>query len=223
MKILFFLILVSILPTFAADQNAEVPWQLESEREGITTYYRKIPGSPVYALKGKGEIEAPLWKVASVLLDTKRAYEWIDSLAESVMLKKLSPQSYIEYNHIKTPFILKDREFVTKIEMQVESDKKTFVMVYGPTTEDLGPKTPHVRGEIVYGKMFLQSVEAGKKSYIEGELHCDPKGTIPKWIVNLFQKSWPRNTLEGIRKQVTKADIGLPEEFKDLVEKTLPF
>ena len=46
------------------------------------------------------------------------------------------------------------------------------------------------------------------------ELDCDPKGAIPAWVVNLFQKSWPRNTLEGIRRQVAKPDITMPEAFK---------
>ncbi len=39
------------------------------------------------------------------------------------------------------------------------------------------------------------------------EIHADPKGSVPKWLVNLFQKGWPRNTIEGIRKQAAKADV----------------
>jgi hypothetical protein len=32
-------------------------------------------------------------------------------------------------------------------------------------------------------------------------------GSIPSSLVNLFQKSWPRETIQGIRRQVKKSDV----------------
>lgn len=206
----------------AADEKEPV-WSESGDADGISTYYRKIPGSPVYALKGTGNVDAPLWKVASVLLDSSRGTEWIHSLAGTKMLKRLSPFSYVEYNHIKTPFILKDREFVTEINIEINSEKKTFEMTYKPSKIEGAPITSNVRGEIVFGRLTLTSLTPGKTCNIVGELHCDPKGAIPKWIVNLFQKGWPRRTLEGVRKQAAKPDIELPEEFKDILLPTVSF
>lgn len=221
-KFIFFIAIALNGVSHGANET-ETEWSESSNKDDIATYYRKIPGSPVYALKGNGNFNIPLWKLASVLLDSTRGTEWIDSLVETKMLKRLNPFSYIEYNHIRTPFVLKDREFVTQINIQINEEKKTFEMTYQPGPQDLYPETKNVRGEIVYGRLALTSLESGKSSRIEGELHCDPKGAVPKWIVNLFQKGWPRKTLEGVRKQALKPDIALPEEFKEILEKTVSF
>jgi hypothetical protein len=45
------------------------------------------------------------------------------------------------------------------------------------------------------------------------ELHSDPKGWLPAWVVNLFQKDWARITIAGIRRQVKKPDLKAPAEF----------
>jgi len=38
--------------------------------------------------------------------------------------------------------------------------------------------------------------------------YVDPKGTVPRWIVNMFQKSFPRQTLKALRKQASRDDVG---------------
>ena len=30
------------------------------------------------------------------------------------------------------------------------------------------------------------------------EILVDPMGSVPKWLVNIFQKDWPRNTLKSL-------------------------
>ena len=37
--------------------------------------------------------------------------------------------------------------------------------------------------------------------------NVDPKGWIPKWLVNMIQEDWPRNTILGWKKQAAKPDI----------------
>ena len=109
----FFLCCVALL-ALGLSVRAE-DWTLVGNEHGIEIYRRDVPGSNVVAFKGQGTIEAPLWKVASILLDTKRAPEWADSLKESRVVRRLGPNTYIEYNHLGMPFILRDREFVSEV------------------------------------------------------------------------------------------------------------
>lgn len=53
------------------------------EEDGIAVYRRDVAGTPVVALRGEGVVDAPLLRVASVLVDTKRQTKWIDSLEEA--------------------------------------------------------------------------------------------------------------------------------------------
>jgi hypothetical protein len=198
-------------------------WTLMGRRDGIEVYRRETPGSPLVVFKGEGTIEAPLWKVASILLDTRRAPEWADSLKESRVVKRLGPAEYEEYNHLGMPFILKDRDFLSKVVIDIRADQKTFSLAYKPADDGDMPRTHYVRGQIQYGLFEVTSLETGRRSTLKAEIQVDPRGAIPAWVVNFFQKSWPLNTFQGIRAQAAKPDIAMPPEFKDLLTATLPF
>ena len=64
------------------------------------------------AFKGEGVIDAPTLRVASIIVDTSRATEWVESLVEARTLRQISETEYIEYDHVGTPFVMKDRDFV---------------------------------------------------------------------------------------------------------------
>jgi hypothetical protein len=198
-------------------------WTLMGRRDGIEIYRRDMPGSPLVVFKGEGTIEAPVWKIASILLDTKRAPEWADSLKESRVVKRLGPSEYEEYNHLGMPLILKDRDFLSDVAIQVSNEQKTFSLAYKPTNDRDVPRTHYVRGEIEYGLFEVTSLEPGRRSRLRAEIQVDPKGAIPVWVVNFFQKSWPLNTFQGIRSQAAKPDIAMPSEFKEVLTPTLPF
>jgi hypothetical protein len=198
-------------------------WTLMSQDRGIAIYRREVPGSAIVAFKGTGTIDAPLWKIAAILLDTRRAPEWADSLKESRVLRRLGLASYIEYNHIGLPLIMKDRDFVSQVRIDVNAAAKTFTLVYAPTDDRDVPITHNVRGEIVAGTFKATSLEKDRRTELTAELQCDPKGAIPAWLANLFQKNWPQNTFQALRKQAGKPDIVMPAEFTDVLAPTVGF
>jgi hypothetical protein len=197
-------------------------WKLIGAQHGIEIYRRDVPGSSLVAFRGEGEIDAPVWKVASVLLDTRRAPEWADSLVESRVVKRLAPDAYVEYNHIGMPFILKDREFVSDVTIQIDAEARIFALIYKPSGARV-PATHYVRGEIRSGIFQVRSLEQGRRSVLTAEVQCDPKGAIPAWVVNFFQKGWPIKTFEGVRAQAAKPDVVMPDEFKSVLAPILPF
>jgi len=197
-------------------------WKLVSKDRGIEVYRRDVPGSQIVAFKGTGTIDAPLWKIASILLDTRRAPEWVNSLKESRVVRRLALNSYIEYNHIRLPFIIKDRDFVSEVRIEVDPTAKTFALVYKPTDALDVPATRHVRGEIVAGSFRAVSLE-GRQTSLTAELQSDPRGAIPGWLANFFQKNWPQSTFQAIRMQAARPDIAMPDEFKDVLAPTRAF
>jgi hypothetical protein len=198
-------------------------WKLLSKNGGIEVYRREVPGSPIVAFKGTGTIEAPLWKIASILLDTRRASEWVDSLKESRVVRRLALNSYIEYNHIGLPFIIKDRDFVSEVRIEVDPAARTFALVYRPTDDPNVPVTRHVRGEIIAGSFRAVSLEENRRTDLTAEVQSDPKGSIPGWLANFFQRNWPQSTFQAIRRQAAKPDIAMPDEFKDVLAPTRGF
>lgn len=194
-------------------------WEKFDEDEGIAVFRREVPGSPVIALRGEGVVNAPLLRVASVLVDSARSREWIDRLAEVRVIRKLSDDEEVHWTHIETPVILKDRDFVFAIKLELDPAHKKVMLNYHSVTDAAAPKTDFVRGEFKYGTFTLTSIEGGKKTHVLAEVLADPKGSVAKWIVNLFQKSWPHKTIASLRRQVQKKDIIDQPRLKELLAK----
>ncbi|MGV3625231.1 MAG: START domain-containing protein [Archangium sp.] len=152
-----------------------------------------------------------------MLLDDDRAPEWVDSLAEARVVRRVSPTEYIEYNHVKMPLVVSDREFVTNVTTSVDAQKKVVTMRSVPAAEDDVKKTPAwVRGELS-ALYVLESIDDGTRTRLTVEVDADPKGALPPFIVNFFQKDWSRDTIKGIRGQAKKADLKPPEPFAEFL------
>ena len=175
-------------------------------------------GRELVAFRGEGIVDAPLLLVGSVLVDTARSPEWVDSLVESKILRKVSEEEYVTYTHIATPIVMKDRDFVTDTKLVVDPAKKTLTIQIHSVTDPAAPKTSYVRGELMNSAFVLTAIDGGKRTRVETEIHCDPKGNVADWIVNLFQKGWPYNTLKSLRAQVNKPDVAVYPRLKAVLE-----
>jgi hypothetical protein len=213
---------VTVLAMFAlagvarADAPTQAPkWEQFDEEDGIRMFRRDVPGSSIVALRGEAFVAAPIARVASVLIDRKRSVEWIDRLVKTKVIRELSETEAINWNHIKTPTPLKDRDFVFKTTLSTDPAKKKVVFNYFSVQDSLAPEyDAYVRGSFQSGKFELTMAERknrdGSKTrgtIVVAEVVVDPRGSVPTFIVNMVQKSWPHKTLTALRKQVAKPDI----------------
>ena len=193
--------------TTAPAPAAPVAWEKIGDSDGIGVYRREVAGSPLIAFKGEGYVNASIIRVASVLVDSDRAPEWVDSLTESKIIRQVSETETVHYDHIGTPFVLKDRDFVSDCKLEFDPGRKNVTLKIHAVSDPLAPRTNYVRGELIHSSFALTSVDHGSRTFVVAEIHADPKGSVAHWIVNLFQKRWPHNTLTRLRAQVAKADI----------------
>lgn len=192
-------------------------WVEVQDSDGVKVYSREQPDRAIKSLRGTGIVDAPVAKVALVLLDDARASEWVDSLAEARVVRMISPSEYIEYNHVSMPLVVSDREFVTRVTMRVDREKRTVLMKSVPGEDPLVKKNDSfVRGQLS-ALYILESIDGGKRTRLTVEVDADPKGSLPAWIVNFFQKDWSRDTIKGIRMQAKKADLKPPAEFVEFL------
>lgn len=193
-------------------------WKEVQDTDGVKVFSRSLPDRPIRSVKGTGIVDAPVAKVVLVLLDDARAPEWVDSLAEARVVRQIGPSEYIEYNHVSMPLVVSDREFVTRVSMSVDREKRTVVIRSVPA-DDLEVKKNEawVRGTLsaVY---VLESIDEGKRTRLTIEVDADPKGALPPFVVNFFQKDWSRDTIKGIRKQTKKADLKVPDGFAEFLD-----
>jgi hypothetical protein len=209
---------------FADTPAQKARWELFDEEDGVRCFRRDVAGTDIVALRGEGFVAAPITRVASVLVNRNRAHEWIDRLVRTKVLRHISESESINWNHIKTPTPLKDRDFVFKAVVSTDPTKKKFVVSYFSVTDPLAPATDdYVRGHFKSGKFELTVAERTNKdgtktrgTHVVAEVVLDPRGSVPKFLVNMAQKDWPHQTITALRKQVAKPDV---KDEKLLVER----
>lgn len=186
-------------------------WVQAEKSPTLKTYWAKLKGTDIIAMRGEALVDQPLDKVASVIVDTTRGTEWIDSLVRSRIVREMTPRHFIEYDEVGIPFpfdtLISNRDFVSDTRIAYDAKVHRVTVTYLPVEDDqVPPKKPCVRGlaHCVF-KMTPTSVEG--QTLVEAEVLCDPEGGLAPWLVNFFQEGWPKNTFERLRRQAAKPDI----------------
>ena len=148
-----------------------------------------------------------------MLLDDARAAEWVDSLDAAMVVNVVSLKEYIEYNHVAMPWPVSDREFLTRVSLEHDGATGVSTIRSEPEQQARFPQRPKTVRGTLRGVYFLEPREGGKATYLTVELHSDPHGWLPGWLVNFFQNEWSVETIAGVRKQALKADLTAPPAF----------
>ena len=199
-------------PTIAVSLSSSVvQWNKCSNDNGLTIYWSKLEGSQVIAFRGEGIVNSSMEKVASVIVDASRGTEWINSLVSSKDIRTISNTEFIEYDHVGIPFpfdsVISDRDFVSDVNVRFDPKTQWMTVSYKPTTDADAPVLKKYTRGIVDCEFKLTRMSFPDQTYVEAQVFTDPKGNIPKWLVNFFQQGWPQDTFEGLRKQSAKSDI----------------
>jgi hypothetical protein len=207
----------SCVPLAALAGGQGEKWETVGSQDDIVTYRREVAGSPLIAIRGEGVVDASILHVASVLLDTARLPQWMDRLAEARRIRSIGTRHYVEYDRSKVPFPLTDRDFVVETWVEIDAAKKQMLLRAHSVTDPSAPVTGLVRGEVLSSTFTLVPLDQGRRTRVVAEVHTDPKGSLPKWLVNLVQKSWAHTTIMGLRGQVRKANLPDDPELKALL------
>lgn len=207
---LFVLVLMCVFGLNFSAHAGDYKWKKVSEKKGITVYKKKVKDSKLFAFKGEGVIDAPILHLLTILSDVDIRKKWMPKLADVQMLNLISPDERVEYARIDMPWPLNDRYFITHGKALMEGDS----LILDSRSVDFPnftiPNHKFVKG-IIHKSIFkLTPMENGKKTLFDIEVYSDPKGYIPGWVVNYFQKRWAYEFISNGREQVktlTSSDL----------------
>jgi hypothetical protein len=117
---------------------------------------------------------------------------------------------------VKTPFVIKDRDFVILSEVEVDAKKQRILIHSRSAIEDSVPPTSAIRGELISGEFVMEPGKTAGTTQITADMDVDPKGTVPRWIVNHFQQKWPANMFRSLRHFLGRKVASLPEDMRPL-------
>ncbi len=203
------------LPALASAKEP-TEWKKADEDNGISIFERK-EDSGFLAFRVEGSVNAPIRDVASTLLDAEHTPDWVANLEEDKIVHRQGPAQFLEYTHVGTPFVLKDRDFLCLVTLQLD-EKNKMLTIESHSVEDASvPPTKYVRGSVVHNEFRLSPDGSAGKTKLVGEFHIDPKGTVPRWMVNLFQRDWPKKAFHAIQRRVASVKPTVPVVLESLL------
>jgi hypothetical protein len=204
---LLFLVLFIPMSAFAEG------WEEIYTEEGVTVSSMDVEGSKLVAFRGDTVMDAPTTKVLYVLMDNEHRLEWVGRLYENRVLETSGKYEYVLYQAFDLPALFMSRDYVYR-GLVTEEDNGIINLKMTSIEHADAPETVGVRAQLVNSHYRLTPTDDGK-TRVEVEIQTDPKGWMPAWLVNLVQKSWPLDTLNGLRGQLDKPFTGnypLPSE-----------
>lgn len=194
---------------------SEGQWQEVSHDGGVVVYRREVKDSPVMAYRAEAMIDAPIARVMAIVKDTPSRSKWADRVQHAELVRELSPCERIEYMQADAPWPVKDRDVVYRVRYQYDLARSLVAMRVESVEDSFRPvDDDHVRAVIHNGDVELVAVDGGKRVRATVELHADPRGSIPKWIVDIVQKRAPKKSLFNLMRELKRT--ALPDDAMTL-------
>jgi len=206
----------SIGPSTIPDEKA---WKKEKEIEGYSIYSRNEEGSSILGFKLAGKIDAPIEQVMQHLRDVERSSEWTPGLVTKQTIEDKSDLEAITYSVSEMPWPLKSRDYIMHNELFLHKEKKLlYVISYSIDDPRKGLDDKYVRADIGYSNIGVRPV-SDNETYIEWTVFADPKGVVPAFVVNFYQKKYGIEFFKALEKRCREKKLSLrPGLVKMLIQ-----
>lgn len=181
--------------------SANNDWEYVGNHMNVDTYRKKMEKSKLMAFRGISVIPLHISELMGPFCNTSLSPQWIDMLKESKEFTVSNKEHQIIYQLYDLPWPVTDRDFVLYRKYEY-NNRKNYVTVSHHSVEDpripINPKI--IRAESPFTKWMFEYDKKTKKTTVTIETFVDNKGTLPSWLVNTLQKSWPSKTISALRK-----------------------
>jgi hypothetical protein len=199
LKYIFTLLLLPSL-VYAQEEDINYNWKEKKNKEGITIYTSKVPGSKYKAVLGKMIVNGGIHSLVALVQDTSSCAEWADLCKESRIHKKLSDTEYYVYSYNDIPFPASDRDVLAHVKWSQDPNTLKVTMTSKPTRGIL-PKTKAVRIEEATSQWHFTPQEDGT-TLVETYAHINPNGATPSWLTNMLLVKSPFKTMSNMRNKI---------------------
>ncbi|MBT3583568.1 MAG: hypothetical protein HN509_01570 [Halobacteriovoraceae bacterium] len=234
MKRLIFLILICFCHSSVAGDPPitgifkESSWDLIGEVDGYKVYSRKMPKSQIMGFKIEGVLKAPIENIIANIRHVESSSKWMPNLIKKITLKEISDKEAITYSINDFPWPFNDRDFILHNKLHLHREKKLlYVLSKSVEHSAYPPGEKLVRAVVGYSNMGLRpAFNNPNYTYFVWSIYGDPRGNIPSWVVNFFQKGFPVDFFHATEERsILKKRVLLPglqkmvDQLKVLIKK----
>ena len=199
------LLLVLLFPTAAFAGSGK--WEYLGTEDGVRVSRMAVDGSDVLAFRSEMVADIAIGQLIAVFVDPNERKHWVDRYADHKVLDRTerSERYWIKFG---LPFPVSDRDYVLQSDIEVDDAKRVFITRIKSVEDRRAPVNDCcVRATVHKTYYRFEPVPGSNKTRLIVEVHTDPKGLIPNWLVNRIQRDWPSTTLSGLVKRASRSGI----------------
>jgi hypothetical protein len=175
------------------------PWELEvhDEDNDVQVFTRTVENSPLKEFKGVTHIKGNVSSLVALLQDTEASTSWMHNVIKFEVMDSPSDTENVIYTVNKTPWPVTDRDAYIRSVMSanklgVVTSSIMGVADYAEKNDDY-IRMPELVGSWVFTPMAEGMVE------VVYQVHANPGGSLPDWMVNAIVVETPLETLLNLR------------------------
>ena len=185
-----------LAPLPAAPPAVGDAWTLKRSGDEMWVYTRDRAGSSIKEVKLVMRVDASIDDINAVLNAAERQPEWVFRCLEGRNLGGDLNTGWYYYSRIDMPWPLDDRDVVGK----VTGGRRG--VSYVSRTVAAPKRTPKVDGCVRLTEFAVETsykALAPDRTEVTYQLHSEPGGQVPSWLVNLFVDKGPVETMTKLR------------------------
>ncbi|CAJ1065658.1 START domain-containing protein 10 [Xyrichtys novacula] len=190
--------------SFKSECICEEGWTLKYNRDGMTVWTQRLEeGKSVHRFKCRmvcKEVSAET--MYDVLHDIEYRKKWDSNVIETFDIGKLTVNADVGYYSWKCPGPLRNRDVIT-LRSWLPIGKDYIIMNYSVKHHKYPPKKDLVRAVSIQTGYLIQC-QGPKSCALTYLAQVDPRGSLPKWVVNKSTQLLAPHALKKINKACLK-------------------
>lgn len=198
MRLLIVLSLM-VLPVWQALAS---DWELakDDKKRGIQIFLREVPGSDLKEFRGEVTVSARIQSLVALVEDTSYTPEWLHQCKAMELIEAYSPRRKLLYMVSDAPWPVTDRDSVLLSELS-QDDTGQVVIDMTAVPEKFPANEDYIRIPKMHGTWTF-TPEADGQVRVVYQVHAEPGGALPSWLINSVVVDNPYYSLRNMVKAV---------------------
>lgn len=190
----------------AAAPAADDDWIPLETADGVRVWHKAVPGSEVLAFRGAATVDVPLARLVGVLARAGGGEDWVDRLAESRVLREIGEGRVLLYHRYDLTWPVQDRDYVLERALELDPTRKVVTATARSVEDPAVPPLECCVRALTDPTVWRFTQLAPGRTAVEVEVFTDPRGSLPPWLVNAFQRQWPKNSILNLTARARRPD-----------------
>ena len=177
-------------------------WKLARDENGIAIHTRPVDGSGIDEFRGVAEVDASTEALVALLRDSARLKEWFPNTPESRLIDRNGSVSN-QYSVLATPWPTSDRDNVLRSVLSRDETTGVVEITLAANPDHYPLQSGRVRVRRANGLWLFEPLSESR-TRVTFQMHLEPGGGIPQWMINARVVETPFEALTNLRTVVAR-------------------